>query len=146
MPCDDQARHVDVLCFSKPDPDKAVLPIDHHINESDTHSSVQPVALEADDENEDEETESNSEEDHILNESADLEYPCADHLETNSAVQPVDADNGIEIDADSAEQPSGINNENAPQASETLDDDGSAEAFEEDLNITALEATTKCPR
>ena len=73
MQCDDQARHVDVLCFSKPDAEKAVLPVDHHINEYDTHSAVQLVALEADIENEDEETDTNSsDEDHILNESADL--------------------------------------------------------------------------
>ena len=78
-------------------------------------SLVQPVALEADVENEDEDTQStSSEEDHILNESADLEYPCADHLETDSAVQPVES-HGLEINADSAVQRSDINNENVPQ-------------------------------
>ena len=88
MPCDDQARHVDVLCFSKPDTDKAVVPVDHLINESDIHSAVRPVALEADVESEKEDDHSSSsEEDHILNESADPDYPYADHLETGSAVQ-----------------------------------------------------------
>ena len=136
MPCDDQVRHVDVLCFSKPDANKAVLPADHRIEESDIQSAVQPVALGAEDGDS-----SSSEEEHILNENADLEDPRADHLETDSAVQPV-APHGIEIDADSAAQPSDTNSRNLPQASETLNADGSAAAFEEDLNITALEATT----
>ena len=136
MPCDDQVRHVDVLCFSEPDANKAVLPADHRIEESDIQSAVQSVALGAEDGDS-----SSSEQEHILNENADLEDQRADHLESDSAVQPV-APHGIEIDADSAAQPSDTNNRNAPQASETLNADGSAAAFEEDLNITALEATT----
>ena len=136
MPCDDQVRHVDVLCFSKPDANKAVLPADHRIEESDIQSAVQSVALGAEDGDS-----SSSEQEHILNENADLEDQRADHLESDSAVQPV-APHGIEIDADSVAQPSDTNSRNAPQASETLNADGSAAAFEEDLNITALEATT----
>jgi hypothetical protein len=62
MPCDDQARYVDVLCFSKPDADKAVLPVDHRIDESDIQGAVQPVALGAEDGDS-----SSSEEEHILN-------------------------------------------------------------------------------
>ena len=68
--CDEQARHVDVLCFTKSDTGEAVLPVDHHTNESDTHTAVRPVALEADTENEDEDVNSNSsEENNILNNS-----------------------------------------------------------------------------
>ena len=67
-PCDDQARHVDVLCFTKSDTGRAVLLVDHHADESDTDRAVQPVALEADAENEEEDVNSNSsEEDNILN-------------------------------------------------------------------------------
>ena len=50
-PCDEQARHVDVLCFTKSDTEKAVQPVDFHADASDTNRAVQPVALEADAEN-----------------------------------------------------------------------------------------------
>ena len=51
MPCDEQARHVDVVCFTTSDADRPVLPVDHHANESDADRGVQPVALETGAEN-----------------------------------------------------------------------------------------------
>ena len=83
MPCDDQARHVDVLCFTKSDPGRAVLPADHHTDQSHTDRAVGSVALETDAKNDEEDIISNSsEEDNILNDSA---APEAD-----SAVQPAE--------------------------------------------------------
>ncbi len=71
MPCDDQARHVDVLCFTKSDTGKAVLPVHHHIDQSDTDRAVGSTALETDAKNDEEDIDSNSsEEDNILNDSA----------------------------------------------------------------------------
>ena len=70
MPCDDQARHVDVLCFTMSDTDRAVLPVAHHADESVSDRAVQPVTLEAAAENEVEDVNSNSsDEDNILNDS-----------------------------------------------------------------------------
>ena len=43
MPCDEQARHVDVVCFTTSDADRPVLPVDHHANESDADRAVQPA-------------------------------------------------------------------------------------------------------
>ena len=116
MPCDDQARHVDVLCFSTLDADKVVLPVDLHTDESDSHSAVQPVALGAEDDDS-----NSSEEQDMLNENTDLEDPCVDHLETDNTEQSA-APHGSKNDAHNA--------------------DGSAAELEEDLNISALEATT----
>ena len=88
MPCDDQARHVDVLCFTKSDTGKAVPPVDHHTDQSDTDRAVGSVALETDAKNDEEDIISNSsEEDNILNDSAAPEHPHTDHLEADSAVQ-----------------------------------------------------------
>ena len=104
MPCDAQARHVDVLCFTEADTDSAVLPVVHPTDASDTDSAVQPLA-----------------------------QPSESH--------------GIEIDTDPAAPPvqsqsiADIKNEDEQQASKHLDDGGKVEALE-DLNITALEATT----
>jgi len=147
-PCDDQARHVDVLCFTNSHTEGAVLTVDHHADESDNDSAVQPVALEADTENEDEDVNSNSsEKNNILNNSDAPEHPHTDHLETESAVKPAES-HGIEIDTESTVQPGNsppiadINNEVAQQASATLHDCANDEALEEDLHITALEATT----
>ena len=104
-PSDDQARHVDVLCFTKSGTDRAVLPVSHHADESDIDRAVQPVALEADAENEEEDVNSNSsEEDNILNDSGALVHLHTDHFETDSAVQPSES-HGIEIDTDSAVRP-----------------------------------------
>ena len=101
-PSDDQARHVDVLCFTKSGTDRAVLPVSHHADESDIDRAVQPVALEVDAENEEEDVNSNSsEEDDILNDSGAPEHPHTDHLETDSAVQLAEP-HGIEIDTDGA--------------------------------------------
>ena len=148
MPCDDQARHVDVLCFTNSDTDRAVLPVCHHADESVPDRALQPVALEADEENEVEDVNSNSsEEDNILNDSEACEHPHTEHLETDSAVQPAES-HGIDIDTDSAMQPgefppiADVNNHVAQQASDALHDSANDETFEEDLHITALESTT----
>ena len=104
MPCDEQARHVDVVCFTTSDADRPVLPVDHHDNESDADRGVQPVALEAGAENDGEDGYSNSsDENNILNNSGALEHLHTDQLETNNAVQP-DESHGMDIDAASAVQ------------------------------------------
>ena len=135
MACDEQARHVDVLCFTatnKSDTGRAVLPVEHHADESDTDRAVLPVAWEPAVENNEEEVQSNtSEEDHILNDS---DAPDDSHLNdanTSSAVRPGDSE-------DIAED----NKKDAQQASETLDDNANAEPLEKDLDIAALDATT----
>ena len=105
MPCDDHARHVDVLCFTKSDTHEAVGHADHHADESDTHSAVRPVALEPDAENEEDDASNySSEEEHNLNESADSEHLDADHVETDSAARPVESP-GIDMDTDGAVRP-----------------------------------------
>ena len=148
MPCDDQARYVDVLCLSsKSNADEALLPVDDHINESDAHSAVLPVALEADVENEDVDVHSNSSAENILNESAEPQYPDLDQVESGSAVQAVET-HDMEIDTDSALRPveclpiADTNDDNALQASETLDDGADVEDVEENLDIAAFAATT----
>ena len=114
--------------FHKSHTNRGELPFDHHADESDTDRAVQFVAVEADAENEEEDVNSNSsKEDNILNDSGALEHPHTDHLEIDSAVQPAES-HGIEIDTDSVAWPGesppivDINNEDAQQASETLDD------------------------
>ena len=62
MPCDDQDRHVDVLCFTESNTDSAVVRADHYTNESETNSAAKPVALEDDAPNEEEDVKSNSSE------------------------------------------------------------------------------------
>ena len=105
MPCDEQARHVDVVCFTTSDADRPVLPVDHHVNESDADKAVQRVASETGAENDREDGYSNSsDENNILNNSGALEHLHTDHLETNSAVQPAES-HGIDIDTDSAVLP-----------------------------------------
>ena len=44
MPCDEQARHVDVLCFTKSDTGRAEVPVDRHGEESSTASADQEAA------------------------------------------------------------------------------------------------------
>ena len=67
--------------------------------------------------------------------------------ESSSAVQTAEL-YGMEVDTNSAVRPGESevigenNNIDTQQASETLDDDAKAEPLEEELNITALEATT----
>ena len=92
MPCDEQARHVDVVCFTTSDADRPVLPVDHHANESDADRGVQPVALETGAENDGEDGYSNSsDENNILNNSGALEHLHTDQLETKNAVQPAES-------------------------------------------------------
>ena len=112
MPRDDQARYVDVLCFSKRDTDN------HHINESDTHSAVLPVAMETDavKEEEDVEKQEEAEED----EEAEKEEEDADSNASEEDPKYPTSDTA------------GINN----------DDSLDARDLEEDLDISALEATT----
>ena len=116
MPSDAQARPIDVLCVTEADADRAVQPVDHPTDASDTDRAVQPVALETDATNNDDDVRSNSSaESNILDDSGAPEDAHADCQETHTAAQPYES-HGI--------------------------DGGNAEAFEEDLNITALEATT----
>ena len=134
MACDEQARHVDVLCFTatnKSDTGSAVLPVEKHAVESDTDRAVLPVALASAVENNEEEVQSNtSEEDHILNDSGAPEDSHLNDADTSSAVRPGDPE-------DIAQN----NNKDAQQASETLDDNAKAEPLEEELDIRALETT-----
>ena len=112
MPCDAQARHVDVLCFTEADTDSAVQPVDHPAGASDTEGAVPPVAVETDAKNNDDDVRSNSSEEiNILDYSAPPEDAHADRLETHRSI------------AD-------IKNEDEQQASKHLDDGGKAEALE----------------
>ena len=93
---------------------------------SGTDRTVRPVALEADAEHNEEDVHSNSSvEDNCLNDSAASE----------------DSQVG-DADTDSAQASAVITNEEAQQASQNLENGAKAEAFEEDLHITALESTT----
>lgn len=133
MPSDDQARHVDVLCFSKPQSDKVTRPADGDMNAGS--------APEGDPEDEAGDMHSDSSTEHILDENVEHEYQDPDEMETNSAAQP-------EVDTDSAVRPvepppiANTNNEHTAQPLETVDEDGIAEADEENLEISAFEATT----
>ena len=148
MPCDAQARHVDVFCFTEADTDRAVQPVVHAADATDTDRAVQPVTVETHAKNNDDDVRSNSsEEGNILDDSGAPEDAHADRLETHSVAQPSES-HGIEIDTDHAAPPvqsqsiADIKNEDEQQASKHLDDGGNAEAFEEDQHITALETTT----
>ena len=148
MPCDAQARPIDVLCFTEADADRAVSLVDLPTDASDTDRAVQPVAVETDATKHDDDVCSNSSaERNILDDSGAPEDAHADILETHTAAQPSES-HGIEIDTDPAAPPvqsqsiADLKNEDEQQASKHWDDGGNAEAFEEDLNITALEATT----
>ena len=89
--CDEQARHVDVVCFTKSNTDRAVQPVDLHADDSDTNRAVQPVSLEADAENNEEDVHSNSsEEDNILNDSEAPEHAHVHHADTDSPVKPAE--------------------------------------------------------
>ena len=80
MPCDAQARHVDVLCFTEADTDRAVQPVDHPTDASDTDRAVQIVAVETNATNNDDDVRSNSSaENNILHDSASLPLPPEMH-------------------------------------------------------------------
>ena len=97
MPCDAQARHVDVLCFTV-QPVQPVQPVAHLAGESHTDSAVQPVAVEADAENDEDDVHSNSsEENNILDDSGAPEDAPADRLETHTAAQPVQSQSVADI-------------------------------------------------
>ena len=138
-----------MLCFTKSDSDKAMLHVDHHTDESDTDGAVRPGPLAADAENDEEQDvhSDSSQEGNILNDREDHDDAYADQLEADSAAQPAES-HGIEIDADGAARPGAClsipntSNENAPQATETLDAGTDTEAGDESLDISALEATT----
>ena len=137
MPSDDNARHVDVLCFSKSNTDEAVGP------QSVIHNAVRPAPLEPDAQKEEDHS---SEEENILNDSDHQEDLDADHVETDSAARPGESP-GIQTSTDGAARLT-----ESPPADGAVrpgeDTDGAlqpaedAEAFEESLDITALEATT----
>ena len=159
MPCDDEARHVDVLCFTTPNTAGANGQDEPPDNEADNHSAVQPAAVEADpkepeidgdmisseeenflDENRDVDN-AHAQNSEALNEDGDAEESDSQEMETDSAAQPAEMDIGSAARAAQAgpEQdavPPGEAMESGAQPADT------AEAFEEDLDITALEATT----
>ena len=113
-PCDEHDRHVDALCFTMFEKDKAVQQVDHHDGKSDAENSDAENS-----ENvlqDDEDTRSNAEQAESV------------MRETSSAAQPDGTANNESY--------------NALQTSETLDDGAKAEPLEEDLEISALETTT----
>jgi hypothetical protein len=136
MACDDQARHVDVLCFT----DRSALPSDHQADVADTDSAVLPVALEA-------EAENNSAVQPVALE-AEAENKEEDASSTCSEEDNILHDTGKDIETDSVRFPgessgvADINNDGSQQASETLDNGADVEALEEELDITVFEATT----
>ena len=140
--CDEQAKHVDMLCFTK-----AASPVEFLADESGNNRTVRPVALEADPESNEANVSSNtSEVDNILKYGGESEDANADRTDTDS-VQPAQLHVG-EVDTDGdvqlVESQAGvaIHNEDAQQTLETLDTSAKAEAFEENLDIAALGART----
>ena len=113
-PCDEHDRHVDALCFTMFEKDKAVQQVDHHDGKSDAENS--DAANSEDVLQDDEDTRSNAEQAESV------------MSETSSAAQPDGTANNESY--------------NALQTSETLDDGAKAEPLEEDLEISALETTT----
>ena len=77
MPCDEQARHVDVVCFTTSDADRPVLPVDHHANDSDADRAVQRVASETGAENDGESGYNNSSDENNLSEKMQLHLGAA---------------------------------------------------------------------
>ena len=122
MACDEQPRTVDVLCFTNSKTGKAEVPVDRHEEESGTDSALQPAALQSDAENDEDDVQSiasieDDDESSTAEQSAAL---CDMDVDTQSAVRP----------------------DESKVITETLDDDAEAEPLEEELDITALEATT----
>ncbi|MED5469906.1 MAG: hypothetical protein VX542_06520, partial [Cyanobacteriota bacterium] len=145
--CDEQARHVDVLCFTKSDTGRAEVPVDRHGEESGTDNALQPVALQSDAENNEDDVQSNaSEGDNILNDSDASNASIVDDAEFSSAAQSAEV-YGMEVDTESAVRPgeseviAETSNTDAQQASENIDDGAKAEPLEEELIVPALEAT-----
>ena len=131
MPGDEQARHIDVLCFSKSQTREAVRPVDHHSIESDPHMSVCPIALEPDPKNEEDDASNKSaEEENILNDSGDSEDIDEDPVETEGAAPPAES-SLTDVDV----QPV-ASTDDSWQPGEDCQD------VEESLDISALEATT----
>ena len=148
MACDDEARPVDVVCFSTSDTGRAEVIVDRDGEKCGTESALQPVPLQSDAENKQDDVQSNaSEGDNILNDSEASNASIVDDAEFSGAVQPAEL-SGMEVDTESAVRPTeseaiAKNTDiDAQQPSETLDDDAKAEPLEEELVITALQATT----
>ena len=57
--CDEQARHIDVLCFTKSDADRALHLVDRRADESEPNTAVPSVLSEAGVENEEDDANSN---------------------------------------------------------------------------------------
>ena len=131
MPVDEHDRHVDVLCFSTSNTHEAVHHADQSVHELDAHSAAPPVGLHSDEQNENDDSDKySSEEEHIFNDSDDSEYVDEDHVHTDDAAAPADplpADDAVQLDeqTDSAARP-----------------EEDAETLEDNLDISALEATT----
>ena len=125
-----------MLCFTQFVADRAVHPVELHADEIDADRPVQPVESQADAENQNEDAHSSSsDEKNILDDDADSEDACSDAGQAGSVIG----------ETNNAAQPGGeVNNRacNAQQTSETLDGGAMAEPFEQDLDVSALEATT----
>ena len=152
MPCDENSRHVDVLCFTKPQTHQAAGHVDPSVDVPEMDSAVQPGALESDAENaEDDASDKSSRSKNILDDTEDQGLLDADDAgnddaaettepSSNGAVQPNDtaadaAQPAQEPSSNDAVQP----NENSNDAAQPEQD---PEAWEESLDITALETTT----
>jgi len=146
MACHEEARHVDVLCFTKSVSGEAVLPLEHHADGSNISAAVN---------NEEDDQSNTSEKDNVLNDvdadkdvdsdkdaDTDGDATLDPHVDSDKDVDPdkvASATLDLHVDADKdedAQQPL-VN-----QPSETLDDTAKAEPEDEDLEIAALEATT----
>ena len=117
--CDEQARDVDALCFTTLKKDSAVQPVSNPADDSDVETSAGNHPDESD----------------------------ADNSEGGSAhiLQEQDADS--EDIEDDVEQAGSVRNdveqaEDVNQIPQTLGDDAKVEPFGDDLEISALEATT----
>ena len=105
MACDEQARHVDVLCFTKSGTGRAEVPVDRDGEESGTDNALQPVALQSNAENNEDDVQSTaSEEDNILNDSDASDDSIVDDAEFSSVAQSAEV-YGMEVDTESAVRP-----------------------------------------
>ena len=142
MPCDDQVRHVDVLCFTSLNSDRAVQPGSSLANQLDCDTSAQPADCEPDDQSHSEDADSNAfDECNVL----------ADGEEPDDVEQPEEPADGEEpADDEDAEQPEAVNSANSSAvqpAGEAHDiarpcDDGSGSELEEELVISTFNVTT----
>jgi hypothetical protein len=144
--CDDEVRHVDVLCFTNPNTHRALQPVASQADKLDFDRAAQPleanmtdtdsVASQANDENHSEVSDSIAfDEGNIF---GDCGAPDTLHIDAKQSEEDIGANS-------SAAQPVAEANNasvNLHQILEPCDNGTRTESKEEDLDISALDATT----